>query len=86
MDKTIGMMERNKIFIFKDLTNRLEEMMNCLWEPDENGQPTDKIKDEQRYHLCACARYLYSNFTPETVVGQGYRTTTPRRRRVLARR
>ena len=67
LDKVIGMMERNKIFIFRDLSNRLEEMMNCLWEPDQEGRPTDKIKDEQRYHLCADARYLYSNFTPETV-------------------
>ena len=67
IDRVIGTMERNKIFIFKDLTNRLEEIMNCLWEPDEDGRPSDKIKDEQKYHLCACARYLYSNFTPETV-------------------
>ena len=67
VDKVIGMMERNKIFIFKSLTHRYEEMVNCLWEPNENGRPTDKIKDEQRYHECACARYLYSNFTPETV-------------------
>ncbi len=67
LDKTIGMMERNKVFIFKHLTHRLEEMMNCLWEPDQDGRPTDKIKDEVKYHLSAGARYLYSNFTPETV-------------------
>jgi len=67
VDRVIGMMERNKIFIFSDMTHRLEEMMNCLWQPDENGKPTDKIKDEAKYHLCACARYLYCNFTPETV-------------------
>ena len=69
LDKTIGMMERNKIFIFKDLSHRLEEMMNCLWEPGQDGRPTDRIKDEVKYHLSACARYLYSNFTPETVSG-----------------
>lgn len=77
VDKVIGTMERNKIFIFKDLSNRLEEIMNCLWMPDENGRPTDKIKDEQRYHLCACARYLYSNFTPETVDFNKPRTKRP---------
>ena len=42
--------------------------MNCLWAPDVEGKPTDKIKDEVRYHLSACARYLLSDFTPETVV------------------
>lgn len=67
VDRVIGFMERNKIFVFKSLYNRLEELMNCLWIPDNEGKPTDKIKDEQKYHLCACARYLYSNFTPETV-------------------
>ncbi len=86
VDKVIGMMERNKIFVFKSLTNRYEELMNCLFEPNENGVPSDKIKDEAKYHLSACARYLYCNFTPETVSGQSYRTTAPRRRRVLARR
>lgn len=77
IDKVIGMMERNKIFIFKDLFNRLEEMMNCLWEPDQEGRPTDKIKNEERYHLCADARYLYSNFTPETVDMSKPRTKKP---------
>ena len=77
LDKVIGTMERNKIFIFNDLSNRLEEMMNCLWEPDETGRATDKIKDEARYHLCACARYLYSNFTPETVDFNKPRTLRP---------
>lgn len=71
VDRVIGNMERNKIFVFKSLSNRLEELMNCLWIPDNEGRPTDKIKDEQKYHLCACARYLYSNFTPETVVSAG---------------
>ncbi len=78
IDKVIGMMERNKIFIFKDLTNRLEEMMNCLWEPDEDGKPTDKIKNETKYHLAADARYLYSNFTPETVDMSRPMTKKPR--------
>ena len=66
IDRVIGFMERNKIFTFKSLYNLLEERMNCLWLPDNEGRPTDKIKDETKYHLSACARYLYSNFTPET--------------------
>ena len=68
IDRVIGFMERGKIFTFKSLVNLLEERMNCLWEPDSEGRPTNKIKDEKRYHLSACARYLYCNFTPETVV------------------
>lgn len=67
IDKVIGLMELNKVFIFKDLQGYLEELMNCLWTPDSEGRPTDKIKDEQKFHLCAAARYILSDFTPETV-------------------
>ncbi len=67
IDRVIGMMELNKIAVFNDLSHWLEELMNCLWVPDDEGKPTDKIKDESRYHLCACARSLLSDFTPETV-------------------
>ena len=68
MDKVIGLMELNKYFIFNDLYHYLEEIMNCLWKRDSSGVITDEIQDEQRYHLCACARYILSDFTPETVI------------------
>jgi hypothetical protein len=67
VDKVIGMLELNKIKVFDDLADYLEELMNCLWEPDKDGRPTDKIKDEAKYHLSACARYGFSDFTPETI-------------------
>lgn len=68
IDKVIGLMELNKYFVFNDLHHYLEEMMNCLWERDNQGVITDKIQNEQRYHLCACARGIMSDFTPETAV------------------
>ena len=67
VDKVIGLMELNKYFIFNDLYHYLEELMNCLWKRDNQGVLTDEIQDEHRYHLCACARYILSDFTPETV-------------------
>lgn len=72
IDRVIGLMELNKIYCFDDNLNWLEELMNCLWIPSPDGIPTNKIKDEARYHLSACARYILSDFTPETVYsGQG---------------
>jgi len=68
VDRVIGLMELNKIYCFEDNYNWLGELMNCLWELDNEGSPTNKIKDEQKYHLGACARALLSDFTPETVV------------------
>ena len=67
IDRVIGMMELNKVFVFNDLFHYLEELMNCLWMPGEDGRPLDKIKGEKNYHLSDCARYLLSGFTPETV-------------------
>jgi len=60
-------MELNKYFIVNDLYQYLEEIMNCLWKMDSHGVITNEIEHEERYHLCACARYILSEFTPETV-------------------
>ena len=67
IDRVIGLFELNKVWVFNDLYGWLEELMNCLWIPDNEGRPTNKIKDEAKWHLCSCARYLLSSFTPETV-------------------
>lgn len=79
IDRVIGMMELNKLKVFNDLFNYLEELMNCLWLPDNEGRPTDKIKDEAKYHLSACARYKLSDFTPETARSDKVRSTRSNR-------
>ena len=71
VDRVIGLMELNKYFIFNDLHRYLEEIMNCLWKMDSQGIITNDILNEQNYHLCACARYILSDFTPETVAKEG---------------
>ncbi len=71
LDRGIGMMESGKLWIFNDMYQFLEEIMNCLWEPDKDGKPTDNIKDKARYHLCDCFRYFASWFTPERTGTQG---------------
>ena len=73
IDRVVGLMELNKIYCFNDNIHWLEELMNCLWELDSEGNPTNKVKDESKFHLSSCARTLLSTFTPETVVAQGQR-------------
>ena len=68
IDRVRALMELNKLFVFKSLFHYHEELMSCMWKPDEQGRPTNEIKDEKRYHLCAAARYILSDFTPETAV------------------
>lgn len=61
VDKVIQLFESNRVFVFKDVYNYLEELMNCVWEAGPDGKKTDKIHDEARFHLSACARYGFSH-------------------------
>ena len=58
IDRVIGLMEVNKLYIFEDVYGLLGQIAGCMWELDENNKPMNKIKDEARYHLLACLRYL----------------------------
>jgi hypothetical protein len=58
VDRVKRLMETDKIFVFEDLYGLLGELANCMWELDENKRPLDKIKNESRFHLLACLRYL----------------------------
>ena len=67
IDRVIGTMELNKLWVFEDCWQILSELSNCMWELDNEMKPTNKIKDEAKFHLLACLRYLVSDFTPETI-------------------
>jgi len=68
VDRVTGLVELNKIFIFNDLIELLSQISNCMWVLDTDNRPTNKIDNEQRYHLLACLRYIGSDFVPETIV------------------
>jgi len=61
-----GMHRLNKVFIFNDLVNCYRELLSMAFKKD-GSTLTDLIDNEPRFHLLACARYILSNFTPETV-------------------
>lgn len=67
LERVYGLYDLNRIHIFDDLTRLLDEMANCLWELDDTGHTLDKIKNEARYHLLACLRYIGSDFAPEVI-------------------
>lgn len=67
LDRVIAMEELNKLYIFDDLYITLSQVANCMWELDSDNHPTNKIKDEAKYHCLACLRYLGSLFVPETL-------------------
>ncbi len=65
VDRVKQLMEKNKVFVFSDMYHLLEEINTCIWKLDTFGKRSDEIKDEKRYHLLACVRYLFSIFQPE---------------------
>jgi hypothetical protein len=67
LEIAFGLIERNRVFIFRTCPNLLNDIRRAVWEVDTNGIRLDKIKDERIYHLLACLRYGLSDFTPETV-------------------
>ena len=66
IDAVIAAHQLNKIFVFDDLENYLDEKRSFSRELDDQGEPTIKIKDEAKYHLMACERYTDINFVSET--------------------
>mgnify|MGYP001575280657 CR=1 FL=1 len=69
IEKVIGLHQLNKIMVFRDMVNYLDEKRTFSRQLDELNKPTEKIQSETRYHLMAAERGLLSNFVPETAQG-----------------
>ncbi len=62
IDKVMMVMEQDQFYVFEDLYGLLGQIANCMWEIDTDNKPTNKIKDEAKYHLLACLRYMATVF------------------------
>lgn len=67
IDRVYALHKLNKLFVFDDLRNYLDEKSSYSRELDENYNPTERIQDKERFHLMDAERYILSDFTPETV-------------------
>jgi hypothetical protein len=69
VDRVLAVMESGRWHVFEDCVHYLAELASCQWKYDKEGNRTNEIDGEARFHLCACARYGLSlpDFTPETV-------------------
>jgi len=66
VDRAIAILEQNQLYVFEDLHQLLGQIVSCLWVIDpETKQSTNKIKDEAKYHLLACLRYLSTILAPK---------------------
>ena len=68
IDRVIGLMEQNKIYIFEDLFGLMSQINSCMWELDEEQRTKNKIKNEAKWHYLSCLRTLCTYFP----VDRGY--------------
>jgi len=73
VDRAIAIVEGNQLYVFEDLHRFLVQLANCMWVLDNENRPTNKIKDEAKYHLLACFRYLATVLAPKKRFGEGDR-------------
>lgn len=69
IEKVYALNKLNKVFVFRDMYDYLDEKLSYSRELDDEYNPTDKIADKARFHLMDCERSILSDFTPETVSG-----------------
>ena len=65
IDRAIAVIEQNQLYIFEDLHQLLSQIASCMWVIGEDKKPTNKVKDEARWHLLACLRYLATILSPK---------------------
>ena len=56
---------QNKVYVFSDLSDYLEEKLTMSWEVDKEENMLQKIHNESQYHYMACERGILSDFAPE---------------------
>ena len=60
IDRVYGCHKRNELFVFDTLTRYLDEKGRYSRELDKGGQPTEKIKNKNDYHVMDAERYILS--------------------------
>jgi hypothetical protein len=78
IDRVLAVMELNKWWVFNDNIFYLAELASCTWKYDKEGNRTNEIDGEARYHLSASARYglSHTDFTPETATHNKLQTAS----------
>jgi hypothetical protein len=58
IDRVYGLLKRNQLFFFDDLTRTLDQLQNYSRVVDEQGEPTEEIADKASFHEADALRYL----------------------------
>ncbi len=58
IDKVVELFKTHRLYVFDTCRGLLDELGTYSREVDEMGQPTEKIKDKERYHRLDATRYV----------------------------
>lgn len=58
IDRVIALLKPKLLYVFDTCTGIIDEFGTYARELDENGQPTEKIKDKEKYHHLDALRYV----------------------------
>jgi len=72
LDRVIELFKTNRLFIFSDLKGLLDEIGTYSREVDEQGNPTDKIKDKNTFHRLDGLRYVASRLGEKVKIARSY--------------
>lgn len=65
MDTVYALHKQNRIYVFNDLHQYLDEKHTYSWELDDNYQPIEKIANKESFHLMDAERYILNDFRPD---------------------
>jgi len=68
IDRVIERLKAKTLMIFDNCAGVIDEMGTYARELDDNGQPTEKIKDKETYHRLDALRYAISSVDVPAVV------------------
>jgi len=67
IDRVIERLKLKTLFIFNNCRGVIDEMGTYSRELDDNGQPTEKIKDKETFHRLDALRYAVSAIGPAII-------------------
>lgn len=66
IDRVIGLLKNYRIFVFDTCKGLLDQFGIYSRKIDENGQPTNEIKDKDKFHFLDALRYLVLRYADPT--------------------
>ncbi len=66
IDRVYGFFKTQKLFIFDDLRETIDDLETYSYKLDEKYLPTEEIEDKQNFHLMDAMRYGLQDMRPES--------------------